>query len=57
MGIMIAYLYPTDDLTGGTPAPESMTDPATTTPPPRRTTTETFRESEAPRSYPGNSDF
>jgi hypothetical protein len=33
MGIMIAYLYPTDDLTGGTPAPMSMTDPPTTTPP------------------------
>jgi hypothetical protein len=34
MGIMIAYLYPTEDLAGGTPAPTSMTNPPTTTPPP-----------------------
>ena len=35
MGIMIAYLYQTDDLSGGTQAPMSVTDPdpTTTTPP------------------------
>lgn len=31
MGIMIAYLYETDDLTGGSPAPESVNNPAPTT--------------------------
>ena len=35
MGIMIAYLYPTDDLEGGTPAPEGVTNPeANPNPPP-----------------------
>lgn len=34
MGIMLAYLYPTDDLNGGTPAPASVNDPSSMTPPP-----------------------
>jgi hypothetical protein len=34
MGIMIAYLYPTDDLEGGTPAPEAVTNPEANPNPP-----------------------
>ena len=34
MGIVLAYVYETDDLTGGTPAPASVQAPAPAWPPP-----------------------